>query len=110
MTKAPQAGRVKTRLVPPLSPEEAAGLNICFLRDTAAAIARTTDGGRAQGVGVLYVSHRQEEVFALADRITVLRDGKLVWTKSRSEVERPGLIAAMVGREYAFRAPKQRAQ
>ncbi len=52
MTKAPQAGRVKTRLVPPLSPEEAAGLNICFLRDTAAAIARTTDGGRAQGIGV----------------------------------------------------------
>jgi rSAM/selenodomain-associated transferase 1 len=52
MTKAPQAGRVKTRLTPPLSPEEAAALNICFLRDTAAAIARTTSGGKAQGVGV----------------------------------------------------------
>ena len=38
MTKAPQAGRVKTRLVPPLTPEEAAELNRCFLRDTAAAI------------------------------------------------------------------------
>jgi uncharacterized protein len=38
MTKAPQAGRVKTRLVPPLMPEEAAELNKCFLRDTAAAI------------------------------------------------------------------------
>jgi len=38
MTKAPEAGRVKTRLVPPLTPEEAAGLNKCFLRDTAAAI------------------------------------------------------------------------
>ena len=38
MTKAPQAGRVKTRLVPPLTPEEAAELNKCFLRDTAAAI------------------------------------------------------------------------
>jgi uncharacterized protein len=38
MTKAPQAGRVKTRLVPPLTPEEAANLNKCFLRDTAAAI------------------------------------------------------------------------
>src|SRR5215813_11132269 len=35
MTKAPQAGRVKTRLVPPLTPEEAAELNKCFLRDTA---------------------------------------------------------------------------
>src|ERR1700751_4839150 len=38
MTKAPQAGRVKTRLVPPLTPGEAAELNKCFLRDTAAAI------------------------------------------------------------------------
>jgi hypothetical protein len=38
MTKAPQPGRVKTRLVPPLTPEEAAELNKCFLRDTAAAI------------------------------------------------------------------------
>jgi rSAM/selenodomain-associated transferase 1 len=41
MTKAPQAGRVKTRLVPPLTPEEAAELNKCFLRDTAAAISIT---------------------------------------------------------------------
>ncbi|HJY54652.1 MAG TPA: hypothetical protein VKD89_11560, partial [Candidatus Udaeobacter sp.] len=38
MTKAPQAGRVKTRLVPPLTPEEAAELNKCFLRDRASAI------------------------------------------------------------------------
>ncbi len=38
MTKAPQAGRVKTRLVPPLTPEEAAELNKCFLRDTAVAV------------------------------------------------------------------------
>src|SRR6267142_97889 len=38
MTKAPQAGRVKTRLVPPLTPEEAAEVNKCFLRDTVAAI------------------------------------------------------------------------
>jgi rSAM/selenodomain-associated transferase 1 len=41
MTKAPQAGQVKTRLVPPLTPEEAAELNKCFLRDTAAAISNT---------------------------------------------------------------------
>jgi uncharacterized protein len=38
MTKAPQPGRVKTRLAPPLTPEEAAELNKCFLRDTATAI------------------------------------------------------------------------
>jgi len=52
MTKAPEPGRVKTRLTPPLSPHEAAGLNICFLRDTATAIAQTADGTRAQGIGV----------------------------------------------------------
>ena len=52
MTKAPQAGRVKTRLTPPLSPEEAAALNTCFLRDTAAAISRAGAGREAQGVGV----------------------------------------------------------
>jgi rSAM/selenodomain-associated transferase 1 len=49
MTKAPQAGRVKTRLVPPLTSEEAAELNRCFLRDTAAAIShvRCSDPPRA---------------------------------------------------------------
>jgi uncharacterized protein len=45
MTKAPQAGRVKTRLVPPLTPEEAAELNKCFLRDTVAAISICCSGG-----------------------------------------------------------------
>jgi uncharacterized protein len=45
MTKAPQAGRVKTRLVPPLTPEEAAELNKCFLRDTTATISSTCSGG-----------------------------------------------------------------
>src|SRR5436190_20674195 len=45
MTKAPQAGRVKTRLVPPLTQVEAAELNKCFLRDTAAAISSVCSGG-----------------------------------------------------------------
>src|SRR5437762_3596852 len=51
MTKAPRAGQVKTRLVPPLSPEDAAQLNVCFLRDTAAAITKAC-GKSARGVGV----------------------------------------------------------
>lgn len=42
MTKAPRAGQVKTRLVPPLTPAEAAELNCCFLRDTAAAITQVS--------------------------------------------------------------------
>ena len=51
MTKAPRAGQVKTRLVPPLTPDEAAGLNICFLRDTAAAIAAAA-GEVVRGIAV----------------------------------------------------------
>ena len=49
MTKAPRAGKVKTRLTPPLTAEEAAELNICFLRDTAAAIVGA--GAGARGIG-----------------------------------------------------------
>jgi uncharacterized protein len=45
MTKAPQAGRVKTRLAPPLTPEQAAELNKCFLRDTAVAISSARCSG-----------------------------------------------------------------
>lgn len=52
MTKAPKPGRVKTRLSPPLTPEEAAGLNTCFLRDTSAAITAAVSDGLAMGVGV----------------------------------------------------------
>src|SRR5947199_5548826 len=51
MTKAPRAGQVKTRLVPPLTPEEAAQLNICFLRDTAVAISKAC-ATNARGIGV----------------------------------------------------------
>jgi rSAM/selenodomain-associated transferase 1 len=52
MTKAPRAGKVKTRLTPPLTPEEAAALNICFLRDTCAAISSATVEGHARGIAV----------------------------------------------------------
>jgi len=51
MTKAPRAGQVKTRLVPPLTPHEAAELNICLLRDTAASIGQAL-GKNARGVAV----------------------------------------------------------
>ena len=50
MTKAPRAGAVKTRLQPPLTAEEAAQLNVCFLRDITAAIGRTR--GESKGVGI----------------------------------------------------------
>lgn len=52
MTKAPRAGQVKTRLSPPLTPEESATLNKCFLRDTTAAISTAVGQGGARGIGV----------------------------------------------------------
>ena len=63
MTKAPRAGKVKTRLTPPLTPEESATLNTCFLRDTARAIANTAREGRSRGIAV-YLPVGAEETYA----------------------------------------------
>jgi len=54
---------------------------------------------RRDGVGVVYISHRLDEVFALADRVTVLRDGRLVATREAASVDRSELIRMMVGRD-----------
>lgn len=54
---------------------------------------------RTRGVGMIYISHKLDEVFALADRITVLRDGRTVETRAVKEWNHDSLIAAMVGRE-----------
>jgi ribose transport system ATP-binding protein/rhamnose transport system ATP-binding protein len=54
---------------------------------------------RSRGVSVLYVSHRLEEVFELADRVTVLRDGRFVETSATADIDRAGLVRLMVGRE-----------
>jgi rhamnose transport system ATP-binding protein len=56
---------------------------------------------RKNGVGVIYISHRLEEIFALADRVTVLRDGQSVGTHSVTGIDEAGLIRLMVGREVA---------
>lgn len=65
---------------------------------------------RQSGIGIIYISHRLDEIFALADRVTVLRDGKLVGTKPLAKVDRPKLIEMMVGRsleqEFPTRQPK----
>jgi D-xylose transport system ATP-binding protein len=54
---------------------------------------------RDRGIGLIYISHRLEEVFKLSGRITVLRDGKTVDTQPTRELDEPRVIAKMVGRE-----------
>jgi rhamnose transport system ATP-binding protein len=62
---------------------------------------------RSHGVGIIYISHRLEEVLATADRVTVLRDGETVGTWAARELDRPALIRAMVGRELSAVFPKR---
>ena len=54
---------------------------------------------RTQGVAILFIGHRMEEVFRIADRITVLRDGKLISSRPKAEVKRDQVIREMVGRD-----------
>ncbi|AKC82351.1 D-ribose transporter ATP-binding protein [Verrucomicrobia bacterium IMCC26134] len=63
---------------------------------------------RAEGVAILYITHRLEEVLRLADRFTVLRDGAYIGTYPRSEVDRARLIQLMAGRDLAEMFPKVR--
>jgi len=56
---------------------------------------------RAQDAGIIYISHRLNEIFAIADRITVLRDGETIASRPASELDRARLIELMVGRSVA---------
>ncbi|MBY0586435.1 ATP-binding cassette domain-containing protein [bacterium] len=53
---------------------------------------------KQQGVGIIYITHRQEEIFRLSEAITVLRDGKVAWSGATSSIDSSGLVHAMVGR------------
>jgi rhamnose transport system ATP-binding protein len=61
---------------------------------------------RSHGVGIVYVSHRLEELPRIADRVTALRDGRLIGTQPIGEVSRADLIRMMVGRELSAVFPK----
>ena len=64
---------------------------------------------RDQGIGVVYISHRLEEVFEIADRVMVMRDGEHVATRLVGDVTRGGLIEMMVGRKLENEFPTRRA-
>jgi len=60
-----------------------------------------------KGVSVIYISHRMKEIFAIGDRVTVMRDGHTVGTRIVAETEASELIRMMVGRTIAEQIPKR---
>jgi rhamnose transport system ATP-binding protein len=84
-----------------------AGARILIMDEPTASLTRTEQERlfavvrdlRASGAGVIYISHRLDEIFSLADRVTVLRDGVSVGTHNVSDIDEAGLIRLMVGRE-----------
>jgi ABC-type sugar transport system ATPase subunit len=62
---------------------------------------------RANGVSVLFISHRLDEVFAICDRVTVLKDGRLIGTRDIRDVTREHLISMMVGRDLGDLFPER---
>lgn len=61
---------------------------------------------RDQGIGIVFVSHKLEELFELCDRVTVMRDGEHIWTKNIADTYNDDLINAMVGRSVENQYPK----
>jgi len=62
---------------------------------------------RPRGVGIVYITHRLEEIFSIADRVTVLRDGQYVGTHVVGELTMDELIRLMVGRQLTEKFPKE---
>ena len=62
---------------------------------------------KSQGIGVIYISHRLEEIFEIADRVTVLRDGEVVGNAVVEDLTRDQLIQMMVGRSLTEEFPKR---
>ena len=64
-------------------------------------------GLKRRGCGIIYISHRMEEIYRIADRITVLRDGRHVGTARAAELARNELVRWMVGREISQQFPER---
>jgi ribose transport system ATP-binding protein len=64
----------------------------------------------SRGIAILYISHRLDEIFRIADRVTVMRDGKVMETKPTSELTEEELVNLMVGREVGNLYPKPEAE
>jgi rhamnose transport system ATP-binding protein len=62
---------------------------------------------KQEGAGIIYISHRLDEIAGIADRVTVLRDGQTITTRNAGEISREELIRMMVGRDISAVFPKR---
>lgn len=62
----------------------------------------------SEGVGIIYISHRMEELFSLSDRVTVMRDGSYIGTVKTRDTTFDELVKMMVGRDITSRFPKEK--
>lgn len=69
---------------------------------------KTINHLKQQGVSIIYISHRLEEIFEIGDRVTVLRDGKYIGTKEVGEISRNDLVKMMVDRDLNEHIPKEK--
>ena len=68
---------------------------------------KVIDELKSQGIGIIYISHRLDEIFEVADRVTFLRDGEHIDTRSIDELTREQMIELMVGRSLDKEFPKR---
>lgn len=65
---------------------------------------------KSEGISIIYISHRLEEIFEICDRVTVLRDGEYIGTKDISETNMQELVRMMIGREIGEQYPERNAK
>ena len=115
--RLPNGDRMLIRIASALVADPGAEAVLYVLDEPTAALTSTEsdklfavlDRLKARGAAVLYVSHRMNEVMAICDRVTVLRDGSRVLTGTTAAISRPELVAAMTGRDGIETYPPRRA-
>ncbi len=75
-----------------------------------AILVKIIEGLKAQGKGIIYISHKMEEIFHVADDITIMRDGRLISTDRAADINMDIVIRRMVGRELTNRFPDKTAE
>jgi len=73
-----------------------------------ATLFRTVERLRGQGLGIVFISHHLEEIFKIADRVTVLRDGRVTGNASVTDIDQNWLVGRMIGRDFPTHSPHVR--